>query len=396
MKKKPPYRRPTPPRRARGEGSIYPTKDAEGKITGYKGSIELEPGVGGKRRRLKASGKTKAEVAAKLRDMRHKADDGLDVGTGRQTVAQFLVHWMDDVIRMKAEPKTIESYEDTIRLYIAPHVGHIQLSSLAAHHCQAMYNALRKQKNSLNPKRTLTRAAEYAVKVLERALNRAIEERLLSHNPAALIQTQASEAKVLALTEAQAITFLAAIEGHRLEGLYHLLLLCGLRQGEARAIEWGDLDLAAGTLAITKTSQRIRGQGLVTKSPKTRSSERTISLPETTVRLLVALRGQGPRRGLVFTSEVGTPLAPRNLDRQFKRLLYHAGLPETTLHSLRHTCATLLLDAGENAVNVASQLGHADAATTLKIYGHSVAASQARGIEALAKRLKKKGEDRND
>lgn len=389
-------KQPSSPRRAKGEGSIYAVKDADGRIISYKGSIELPPGLNGKRKRLKASGKTKQEVAAKLRDLKRKSEAGLDLGTRRQTMNQFLAHWMTDVVKVKSEPKTIESYEDTIRLYIAPHIGHIQLINLTTHHCQMMYDALRKQPDSRTrtaTTRTLTRAAEYAVKVLERALNRAIEERLIIFNPAAVIETQASEAKVQALTEAQAVTFLASIEGHRLEALYHLLLLCGLRQGEARAIEWGDLDLEHSTLSITKTSQRLR-QGFITKSPKTRSSVRTISLPETTVGLLQKMKEQRTMytNGLVFLSETGTALSPRNLDRQFKSLLKRAGLPETTLHSLRHTCATLLLDQGESAVNVASQLGHADAATTLRIYGHSVAASRARGVEALAKRLKKKEE----
>jgi integrase len=112
-------------------------------------------------------------------------------------------------------------------------------------------------------------------------------------------------------------------------------------------------------------------------------------LPQSLAALLKAQRpSDAADTDLVFPSENNTIISNRNLWRQLKSLLKQAGLPETiTLHTLRHTCATMLLDAGESVVNVAELLGHKNANTTLGIYAHVVKASQARGVEDLSRRL---------
>ncbi len=76
-------------------------------------------------------------------------------------------------------------------------------------------------------------------------------------------------------------------------------------------------------------------------------------------------------RGLVFASEIGTPLNRHNLTkRSFKPLLKKAGLPEIRFHDLRHTCATILLKAGQHPKFVQEMLGHATIAITLDTYSH--------------------------
>ena len=76
-------------------------------------------------------------------------------------------------------------------------------------------------------------------------------------------------------------------------------------------------------------------------------------------------------QGLVFPSQVGTPLSARNLIRTFKAHLRRAGLPQTTrFHDLRHTCATLLLRRGVNPKFVQELLGHTDVSLTLNVYSH--------------------------
>jgi integrase len=74
--------------------------------------------------------------------------------------------------------------------------------------------------------------------------------------------------------------------------------------------------------------------------------------------------------GLVFSSEVGTPLGARNLQRGFKIRLKRAGLPDIRFHDLRHTCATVLLGQGVNPKFVQELLGHRDIALTLNVYSH--------------------------
>jgi integrase len=75
--------------------------------------------------------------------------------------------------------------------------------------------------------------------------------------------------------------------------------------------------------------------------------------------------------GLIFSSEIGTPLNPENLvKRSFKPLLMRAGLPEIRFHDLRHTCATLLMGRDVHPKLVQELLGHATIAMTLDTYSH--------------------------
>jgi integrase len=147
---------------------------------------------------------------------------------------------------------------------------------------------------------------------------------------------------------------LEAAREDRLEALYMLAVHCGLRQGELLGLRWEDVDLDAGVL-------RMRGT-------KTARSRRTVKLSQTVLealrshltRQLEEIDKMGDRyqdRGLVFASEIGTPLNRYNvMQRSFKPLLAKAGLPDIRFHDLRHTCATILL----------SKRGHHDFQTYAK------------------------------
>lgn len=387
----------TKQRRAPGEGSIYPIRNKAGEITGYAGSIDLTVGIDGKRRRRRARGKTKTEVANKLRELRKQADAGVDLGTPRQTLAQFLAHWLKDVVLIRNSPKTHASYSDVVRLYIIPHIGHIRLDQLTQKHIQAMATALVQQPNQKRPGTLLDAyIVRRAVHILKAALNRAKQERLIAYNPAELVELpRTNTRKIQAFSEADARRFLQVVSGHRLEALWWILMLCGLRKGEVLALVWSDVDFEQKLLSVSKSYQKI-GKEKVTGKPKTSTGNRLVPLPDVLITLLREhQRRQGeekysvPTYDRIFVTRTGTPIDPSNLWAQFKSLLKKAGLPAATrVHDLRHTCATLLLDAGENPRNVAALLGHSKTSTTLDIYGHSVAASQAKGIEALGERLK--------
>jgi integrase len=123
------------------------------------------------------------------------------------------------------------------------------------------------------------------------------------------------------------------------------------------------------------------------QAPKTEESWRTIPLPPTLVAALKRHRGaQAERRlqPLMFGSDQGTPLNPRNLSQRYLRpIIKEAKLPTgVTLYTFRHTCATLALAAGLTANVVAERLGHASTQMVLDTYGHVLAGMQE---EATAK-----------
>ncbi len=94
---------------------------------------------------------------------------------------------------------------------------------------------------------------------------------------------------------------------------------------------------------------------------------------------------------LVFTSPVGKPITPRNLNRCFKRLLDKGDLPDITLHELRHTCGTLLAEQGEHPKVVQSILGHKNISTTMDIYSHVSDQWKEEATQALENRITRTG-----
>jgi integrase len=119
-----------------------------------------------------------------------------------------------------------------------------------------------------------------------------------------------------------------AVRGDRHDPLFRLMLATGLRRGEALGLHWADVDLDAGRLRVRWTLTRT-SKGLHLGEPKTDKSRRTVPLPRSTVETLRAHRlKQAEERlaaaeawqehGLVFTTEIGTPLEPRNVLRRFE------------------------------------------------------------------------------
>ncbi|NJN17253.1 MAG: site-specific integrase [Oscillochloris sp.] len=197
------------------------------------------------------------------------------------------------------------------------------------------------------------------------------------------------------LTLEQAHVLLNAVKGHRLEALYRVALSLGLRRGEVLGVRWVDVDFTQRTLRVATALQRQDGK-LVLSEPKTRSSARTLPLPEVLVQTLqVHQQAQERQRaelgdawnehGMVFPTEVGTPLEPRNLIRHFKGVLKRAGLPESTrFHDLRHSCATFLIAQGVHPRVVMEILGHSQISVTMNTYGHVVPAAQRQAVEGIA------------
>nr|WP_255523621.1 site-specific integrase [Terrabacter sp. MAHUQ-38] len=189
--------------------------------------------------------------------------------------------------------------------------------------------------------------------------------------------------------------FLESLAGHRLHALFAVGVALGLPEGELLALRWDDVDLKAGILRVRATVQRLgKGVGLVTGSPKTTRSRRTLPRPRVLVDTLAAHRAAqsrereaaGPRwqdAGLVFATSRGTTIEPRNLNRFLDEAIARAGLRRIRFHDLRHTCASLLLAQGVSARVVMEVLRHTQLSMTTDLYGHVMPSSLRSAADAL-------------
>ncbi len=350
-------------RRGNNEGSIRKRSD---------GRWEARITIAGKQRSV--YGKTREIVARKMRDAMSEAERGLPVADQRTQLQTYLREWLENTVKLTVRPKTYESYEGHIRLYIEPAIGKVPLVKLTLSHVQQLMNGMLER--GLSPRTVIhTRAT------LRRALGQAHKWGLVSRNVAALVDPpKAPRSEVMPLTPEQARLFLDAIEGDRFEALYHVALALGMRQGEILGLTWSNVDLSAGTLRVKQALQKINGEWQLVE-PKTKRSRRTLPLPATVASKLREHRARQNRArlnagdrwqdwGLVFTTGIGTPLDGVNVNKHFQRTLAALGLPKQRFHDLRHACATFLLTQGLSPRVVMETLGHSQISVTMDTYSH--------------------------
>lgn len=169
----------------------------------------------------------------------------------------------------------------------------------------------------------------------------------------------------------------------RLEPRYYPVILAllhtGCRRGEVLGLQWGDIDLERGRLLVRRA--RVNSRTVLPKHRGPKDAPRSVKISPALADVLRGLQTfewakAGREDVWVFASRSGTPIEETTLSRAWVRIRTEAakhGVRPLTLHSLRHTFATLSLEAGRSVKWVAGQLGHRDAAVTLNTYAHALA-----------------------
>jgi integrase len=192
--------------------------------------------------------------------------------------------------------------------------------------------------------------------------------------------------KVQPLTKAEARTFFDIIKGHRLEVLYLLALILGLREGELLGLLISSIDIERNAVVVDG-ALRLKDKMLIRVAPKTRSSIRTLPLPQSLIPLLKAHIGRQKELfhdgQWLFTTKDGDPICRFTLLDQFQSLLTKAKLRKMRFHDLRHSCATFLIAQGEHPRTVMDILGHSQISTTMNVYGHILDDTRTAAISGL-------------
>lgn len=159
------------------------------------------------------------------------------------------------------------------------------------------------------------------------------------------------------------------------------LALSGLRRGEIAGLRWADVDLDGKTVAIVNNRVSAGGRS-VENDPKSKTSRRTLPLPDRVLATLKAAKarqaaerlalGAAYRSGAyVVSNEIGNPYSPAVLSRYWRDALKAAGIRHIKLHAARHTCATLMHLQGVPVAVIAAWMGHKDASLTMRLYARS-------------------------
>lgn len=374
-------------RRGNGEGSIsrHPKRDL------WMARYTVETPAGTKRRTV--YGRTRKEMRDKLAKALADRADGIVFDDENMTVAEYLDGWLKGSVYGSLRDSTYDCYEIICRRHIASVLGARKLSKLTAMHVQRFYRD--RLDAGLAPA-----TVHKCHTVLHKALKQAVEWHLVPRNVADAVKppgpTPRKEMRALSPEDARRL--LEAARDDRLEALYVLAVITGMREGELLGLKWADVDLEAGALRVKRTLTRQGGK-VTLGEPKTKKSRRTVRL---TPRAVEAVKRHRARQageklkvgslyedqGLVFASEGGGLINPSNLrQRSFLPLLKKAELSRVTFHDLRHTCASLLFQKNVHPKFVQELLGHASIVITLDTYSHMLPGMGGEATDAMGKAL---------
>ena len=332
--------------------------------------------------RYRAAGQTKstnaflrkgdAREAAEEQERRAKLGEWTDPKAGHITVSEWSEQWLGS---LDVTPKTAHTYQELLDALILPRWGGTPLSSIRLSEVKRWVTTMRgRSGRTLSPSRRRAAGAQVV-----RMLDAAVDEGLLRSNPARTPSgkanylpspTRQKDHRFLSHGELERLAEAAGAlgpEDGRWGTLVRLTGLTGLRWGEVSALRVGDFDALRARLKVERAYSTVGGQKVL-GATKTHE-RRTVRIPRSLVEPLATLcEGKG-HSDLVFTTKAGSPLDNRNFAQNVLTPAYEAaGVDRLTFHDLRHTAASLAVQAGASVKAVQTMLGHASATMTMDTY----------------------------
>jgi integrase len=352
-------------RNSNGESSIYKGGDGS-----WHGWVTVGTKDNGKPDRRHRRGKTRKEVAAKVRKLEKLRDQARVPKAGqRWRVAGWLTYWVHNIAAPpNVSENTYSGYEVDVRVHLIPGIGAHWLDKLAPEHVEKLYT-------KMTGKGLSAGTAHHVHRTIRNALNEAVRRGHIPQNPVLLAKApRLTEEETEPYTIEEVRRLLTVANERRNGPRWVVALALGLRQGEALGLKWEHVDLETGMMRIRRNRLRPkyehgcggtcgrkagycpeRKQVRADTGPtKSRAGRRTIGLPDPLIKLLRAHReGQEAERiaarqlwhdeGWVFAKPDGRPLNPNTDYHEWKALLDEAGLRDGRLHDARHTAGTVLL-----------------------------------------------------
>lgn len=328
----------------------------------------------------------KAEAKLKL-----EALEGKLAMPSKETVAEYADYWLDTT-RATVRPNSAAGYKKVIRNWIKPYIGQMELNRVSGETVNHLYASLLRDGKS-------HRTVRHTHNLLNRMLKDAVRWGRLASNPVDRADPPRSQRKELqAWNERQVKQWLAYWEGDALYyALYRLAAMTGMRRSELLGLRWQDVDLDNALVKIRQVRVEVEGEGEIVAEPKTRSSVRDVPIDAKTAKALAEWKDylQEERykaypswliedSELVFVHPDGSLPSPNAISKHFT---YHAkqlGLNSISFHGLRHTNATLLIEAGVPTKVVSQRLGHANVSITLGTYTHPSEQALSQAVETLS------------
>jgi integrase len=330
----------------------------------------------GKRKSKKIGGDKKAarEIARKLEANLALGELNLDENKGIRTFAEYAKTWIELSVPALCKPSTERDYRGILDNHVLPVFGELPITEIKR---LKVKEFLMRKFQAGYASSTLT----HMKNVISGVLNMAVDEEVIDFNPAQrlgrVIRSKSLQLCVEPLTKGELALLLETFQMHYPDHYPLLLTMArtGMRIGEVLGLQWGDIDFNGRFITIQRNISR--GNIETPKNGKIRRIDMSKQLTEGLQDLHHQRKVETLKKGWhqvpewVFISETGGKLNSSNWrNRVFNKALEKAKLRKIHPHVLRHTYASLLIQAGVSLAYIRDQLGHHSIKVTVDIYGH--------------------------
>ena len=338
---------------------------------------------------------SKKEAQFKLAELIAAVGKGAHVNRSHLTVGEHVGARIDQWESLdRISPKTAERYRELHANQIVPFIGSVPLQQLKSANVEQWHATLKTsgRKDGKGGLSTLT--IRHAHRLLSKALKEASRHDLVVRNVASDEAPPRVEREEVAILTGEQVRHV--VKGLKDQPLYTKVivgLFTGMRRSEILGLRWSHADLDAKMITVRGAVEETN-TGLRLKEPKSKAGNRDITLPDIVVDTLRDYRrqqlefrfalglGKLTDDALVFARLDGSPESPRVLSKEWAAIAKGMRLL-VTFHALRHTHASMLIDAGIDIVKISKRLGHANVSTTLDVYSHLFAAREDKSAVAI-------------
>lgn len=371
----------------------YTTKNGETRYL-FQTYLGIDPETGKERRTTRRGFKTMKEAKQAERNLLLDVEEnGLPSnqsdGFQDPTFGELASLWLENY-KTTVKPSTFENVKSKVEKMTEEHFKEMKLKKITVAYCQRVVIELSKTYVLYN----------HYLSVINRIFKYAVLMDILDSNPFDKVikpKSRQVQRKGNFLTKEELKEFLKLAQTVTLSyffPLVHLMSYTGLRQGEALALKWSDIDFENKKITVDKTAVRIKEKQTL-QTPKTKNSKRVISIDRTTLSILKSWKKDQIKiyfkngkhfegdDNFIFTNERGEWVHIHNFIRYFKRFIADHKLKPITPHGLRHTHASLLFSAGVEPKNISDRLGHSTVQITLDLYTHITEEQRTDTVEKL-------------